>query len=156
MTALPDTAARATAEAEVPAIKAWASRHGWAVLWLSEELLLRAAAYHPRTNRVVEVTAQCDGYRAIPPVWQFVRPGTDETGKMWVPAPGPGSVFHGNGIICAPWSRLAYADHGGPHGEWGGPAAWLQVGPPNTIAQTIPDMLSTIDIHLQQSPGMME
>jgi hypothetical protein len=44
--------------------------------------------------------------------------------------------------------------HGGPHGDWSGPAAWLQVSG-TTVACTIADMLAAIDAHLRQSPGMM-
>ena len=152
---LPPSAARANVEAELDAVLAWAARWGWVALWVPDTLMLSAATYHVPVRRIVEVTAQCDGYRALPPLWRFVRPGTAETGLAWVPASGPSSIFHPNGIICAPWSRLAYKDLGGPHDDWGGPPAWLQVGPPNSVAQRIPDMLSTIDIHLRQSPGMM-
>lgn len=154
MSALPPAVARASAEDELGAARTWASRHGWAMQWNPADLLLRAATYHLPAGRLIEVTGQLDGYRAVPPAWHFVRPGTDETGKDWFPAPGPGSVFHGNIVICAPWNRLAYAEHGGPHGDWSGPAGWLQVSG-TTVACTIADMLAAIDAHLRQSPGMM-
>jgi hypothetical protein len=153
--ALPSAVARVSVEEELGAARAWASRHGWAIHWDHNGLLLRVATYHARASRLVEVTGQLDGYRAIPPAWRFVRPGTGETGKEWFPAAGPGSVFHGNIVICAPWNRLAYAEHGGPHGDWSGAPAWLQVSG-TTIAHTIGDMLAAIDAHLRQSPGMMQ
>jgi len=151
---LPPTASRAAVEAELEAARLWSARHNWTLLWLPDALMLRAATYHVPACRVVEFTAQCGGYRAIPLLWKSVRPGTDETEAQWFPKPGPGSIFHGNLIICAPWSRLAYSDHDGPHNDWGGPGAWLQVGGASSIARTIPDMLATIDAHLRQSPGM--
>jgi hypothetical protein len=154
VTALPPTAARISVEEDLDGARAWAGRHNWTILWVAEALTLRAGTYHLRAQRLVEVTAQCDGYRALPPEWRFVRPDTDETGREWHPAAGGPSIFHGNALICVPWNRLAYAEHGGPHGDWSGPTAWLQVreGP---VAFTIPDMLAVIDAHLGQSPGMM-
>lgn len=154
MTALPSAVARASAEEELGAARAWSSRHNWTLLWAPESLLLRAATYHLPAGRLVEVTGRMDGYRAVPPTWQFVRPGSDEVGKEWFPAAGPSSVFHGDVVICAPWNLRAYAEHGGPHADWSGPAAWLKVSG-TTTAQTIGDMLATIDAHLRQSPGMM-
>lgn len=154
MTALPPAVARLSVEDELVASKAWATRHNWTLLWFPDDLVLRAATYHVAARRLVEVTGRCDGYRALPPEWRFVQPGTDETGMRWYPAAGPGSIFHGNALICAPWSRLAYSENGGPHSEWSGPSAWLQVRNVS-LAHTIPDMLAAIDAHLRRSPGMM-
>lgn len=154
--------ARAAVEAELDAVRAWAGRRNWTVAWQPEHLVLRASTYHPVLCRLLEVVAGCDSYRALPPAWQFVRPGTDEAGRQWFPAPGAGpapgsgSIFHPNGVICAHWNRLAYAEHGGPHGDWGGPVAWLQVNGGNmALARSLADMLATIDVHLHTSPGMM-
>jgi hypothetical protein len=122
--------------------------------WQPDDLILRAATYHLPVHRLVEVVAACDSYRALPPLWRFVRPGTDETGKQWFPASGSGSFFHPGGMICAPWSRLAYKEHDGPHDNWSGPTNWLNVTDV-TVAHTIPDMLASIDVNLRQSPGMM-
>jgi hypothetical protein len=141
-------------EKELDAIRAWANRHGWTVLWSPERLVIRLATYHGPVERLVELVGEVEGYRALPPMWRFVRPGTDEVDKAWFPSAGPNSTFHGDGVICAPWNRLAYGEHGGPHGDWGGPGAWLQVTGVTT-AHTIPDMLAIVDANLRQSPGMM-
>jgi hypothetical protein len=158
VSALPVSAARASVEAELDAARVWAARHGWSITWDAEAMLLRAATYHPVARRLVELTGRTYGYRAIPPAWTFVRPGTEETCAEVFPAggamPGLGSIFHGNVVICAPWNRLAYSEHGGPHDNWFGPASWLQVRE-GTIAYTIPDMLAIIDVHLRASPGFM-
>jgi hypothetical protein len=145
-------------EAELDAAREWATRHGWTLDWDPDKLLLRAATYHPPAHRLVELVAETDGYRACPPIWKFVTAGTDEATPHAFPAAGQqagiGSIFHPNAVICAPWNRLAYFEHGGPHNNWSGPGAWLQVQE-GTIAHTIPDMLAIIDVHLRASPGFM-
>lgn len=159
MSALPPTVARASAEEELGAARVWAERHGWILTWNPDELVLRAATYHEPARRLVEVVGALDGYRALPPAWRFVQPGTDAEDKGHYPAPGqgsvPSSIFHSNPVICAPWNRLAYTEHGGPHGDWSGPAAWLQQVSGITVAHTLADMFSALDVHLRQSPGMM-
>jgi len=156
VTLLPATTVRATVEAELVGARAWAARHNWSLHWLAEDLVLRAATYHTAVHQLVEAVAECDSYRALPPAWRFVDPGTDQSEPKWFPSAHPaGSIFHGNGLICAPWNRLAYSEHGGPHNDWNGAASWLQVPAVNTVAHTIADMLSTIDSHLRKSPGMM-
>ncbi len=154
MSALPPTIALASVEAELDASRAWAVRHNWTLIWLPAALVLRATTYHVPVQRLVEVTGCCDGYRALPPTWRFVRPGTDETENKWYPAAGQNSIFHANGFICAPWNRLAYAEHGGPHSDWSGAVAWLQVRGVS-VAHTLPDMLASLDAHLRRSPGML-
>lgn len=158
MSALPATAVRASVEFELDGARQWAARHDWLLNWNRETLLLRLATYHRPVGRLVELTAHVNGYRAIPPAWTFVKPGTDEIAPTAFPSPGHiagiGSIFHGNVVICAPWNRLAYQEHGGPHADWSGPAAWLQVQV-GTIAHTIPDMLAIIDAHLRASRGFM-
>jgi hypothetical protein len=66
----------------------------------------------------------------------------------------PGSIFHPNRLICAPWNRLAYGEHGGPHADWGGQTSWTSVGAGYTKGDTLGDMLSQIALHLAVSPGM--
>ncbi len=155
---MPPTATRASVEAELEAARAWAVRHGWIMDWDPEKLTLRATTYHRPVSRLVEVVAEADGYRAVPPAWKFVQPGTDAADRSAFPAagtsPGIGSIFHSNPVICAPWNRLAYVEHGGPHDNWSGPSSWLQVRDVTT-AHTIADMLSALDVHLRASPGLM-
>src|SRR5205809_818636 len=99
----------ANVEAELDAARAWAGRHNWCLQWLPGELSIRAATYHRAVHRLVEVTVRCEGYRAVPPQWRFVRPGSDEPGNQWFPAPIGSSIFHPSGVLCAPWNRLAYS-----------------------------------------------
>lgn len=146
---------RAFVEEELGAVQAWAARHNWTTEWHPSAIQLRAATYHARAERLIEIVATCDGYRAVPPAWQFVRPGTNESGMEFSPAVFAGGVFHPNGLICAPWNRLAYKDLEGPHDDWGGPSNWLSVQSDISTARTLADMLAIIDAQLKSSPGML-
>jgi hypothetical protein len=65
---------------------------------------------------------------------------------------GVQSIFHSSGVICAPFNRLAFAEHAGPHGDWGGPANWLSVR--RTVRATnLAEMIAQIEAHLTSSPG---
>ena len=161
MTSVPPTMARANVETELGDARAWALRNNWTIDWSSDDLLLRAATYHRPVHRLVELTADVTGYRGEPPAWRVVELGTNVPTVAHFPAATPAagipsSIFHSNKVICAPWNRLAYkeVDPNGPHDNWGGPTAWLQVtdGPHATI---LAEMLSAIHIHLRQSSGFM-
>jgi hypothetical protein len=116
-----------------------------------------AKTVHPTNGVPIVFHAEIDGYPAIPPAWTC----RDEDGVV-TPAAFPvagtlvgvaGSVFHPNNVICAPWNRLAYASHGGPHGDWGELTAWKNAAAAQTQAHTIADMLDTLRLHLAVSPG---
>lgn len=153
--------ARIHLESESPAIRAWAARHGWAVTIDLDNLTVIAAAQHPALPNVsVRFRADVSNYRPHPPTWKCIDEN-GETPSSAFPAPGvivngpPGSIFHGNRFICAPWSADAYAENGGPHNDWISMSNWLSVPPPTSQAHTIPDMLSALDLHLKASPGML-
>jgi hypothetical protein len=154
VSALPPSAVRATVKDELDGARAWAARHNWSLDWNPEQLLLKAATYHHALHRLVEVIADTDGYRAVPPAWRFVRPGTDELDPAWFPKIALIAMVGVTPVICAPWNRLAYQEHGGPHENWSGASAWLQVNE-GTIAHTIPDMLQLIEAHLRGSTEMV-
>ena len=61
----------------------------------------------------------CDRYAAEPPAWHWYNPDSKKIDQHQ-DIPKPVGFFHSNGIICAPWNRLAYStvDSRGPHGEW--------------------------------------
>ena len=94
---------------------------------------------------------QFDDYRALPPIWDW-RDETWKRSSNLTLCPKPhdhpfGSTFiqHNNmGIICAPFNRLAYGTHDGPHPDWGDPAQWLTAGPGYIHAVTLGDMLQSI------------
>ena len=101
------------------------------------------------------IIASFDDYRLLPPVWQFVDPKTGrEVGLPAYPRPVGPSVFHGNGLVCAHWSRMAYQEEGGPHANWGGVRNW-QNPVEGSVALTIPDMLDRLIREVGWSRGRM-
>ena len=102
------------------------------------------------------IGVEFDGFRAIPPLWLFLDP---RNGKHVGPAGWPravsNSVLHGNGLVCAHWSRLAYKDHGGPHADWGTPSNWRNVPPSQTVALTVPDMIDRLIRDVRKSAGRL-
>ena len=148
----------ATVEEELPGIRCYAARHGWEVVWNPNEMTLRFLGEHPGDNASICLIARPDGYRALPPAWTFEPPSGGEQGHPFFPRSGSGragrgSVFHGTNVICAPFNRLAYKQHGGPHSNWGGPEAWLQVK--GKIRETtLAGMFASILGHLRDSTGM--
>ncbi|KWV60495.1 hypothetical protein AS156_29400 [Bradyrhizobium macuxiense] len=62
---------------------------------------------------------RCDGYAAMPPAWHWFNPATGRIDYRQ-DTPRGGNFLHGNGVICAPWNRLAYTtvDSRGPHSDW--------------------------------------
>lgn len=150
---------------ELPAITAWTARNGWDLTYNSESFTGRALVAHPHMDdQSVVFWFAVDGYPNLqPPAWWCGGDGTavsvnkaDYPRPTAPPPPGPpnGSIFHGNPVICAPWNRLAYAAHGGPHPDWPTLAAWKTYGAGYTQAHTIPDMLSALSIHLDRCDGM--
>lgn len=160
MSEVPRLTTRAVVEAETPALMAWARRQGWDVAVDLQELELRAETDHP-VDGVGRLSLVGDlvGYRGVPPAWGFRDPATDGVGRSAWPATGPlpwggSSIFHSQPVICAPFNRLAYAAHGGPHSDWSGPANWLAVTGV-VSATTLAAMLGVIHLHLRYSPGRM-
>ena len=143
---------------ELAAITSWATRSGWDVTVDLDALRLTATATHPVTSRAVVFHGDVEGYPTQAPAWWC---GDSPSDKSGYPAPMTtatpklqGSIFHPNPCICAPWNRLAYTVHGGPHGDWGSTTDWKQAAATSTQAHTLPDMLATLRLHLQHSPGM--
>ena len=147
----------AIVEDELPAITAFANRKGWQPSWTPQRLLLVFTGRHPRTGETLMIEADVERYRTFPPIWKIFVAREGQRG-MCIPNPGKlpnkiGSIFHtGNNVICAPFNRLAYKCHGGPHADWSGPENWLNVVQPGQVRESeIAGMLSTILLHLQYS-----
>jgi hypothetical protein len=151
---IPAVVTAAAVDAEFPAVTAWAARRpSWAVRYDAPTLILYADTIHPITGQPVAIAAELTGYRAVPPAWTIAGPDGAFPTSGQVPGVS-GSIFHSNRLICAPWNRLAYAEHGGPHPDWGGQTNWTSAGNGYTKADTLADMLSQIALHLAASPGM--
>jgi hypothetical protein len=145
--------------AEFPSAASWAGRHGWDLVLDASALAVTAKFNHPAGGRLTLVGG-FDDYPALPPSWRFVDEAGDPTPAAW-PLPGsvPGlsSIFIriGKGpVICAHFNRHAYADYGGPHGNWGGASRWRDVEE-GAKAMTLGDMLAVVARHVAASAGRM-
>jgi hypothetical protein len=146
---------------ELPAAFKWAQRHATPILWIKEELELRVTLNQPQTDQLFYLRGQFDVYRELSPAWTFSNSTWITAGsRTFFPAPiaSPygASIFHTNGVICAPFNRLAYSKYSGPHSDWGGPESWLTAGRPNEVkAHCVADMLAVIDQHFRYTQGRM-
>lgn len=151
----------AIVESELRAAKAYAARHGWQLGWNKEELIVFADGKHPADQTPVRWQADITSYRALPPIWACFQGAGSDGATIWKPrSPKPetlpggvGSIFHSSCVVCAPFNRLAYKEHGGPHsGDWGGSANWLQIRG-RVRAINLAEMLAQIIVHLNYSKG---
>lgn len=149
-------------EDELPSAQAWAERHGVPLVWVAEDLEIRVTLTQPETQEPFYLRGRVDGYRELPPEWRF-------TDSEWT-APPSGALFpkvartpYGSTlfivsrdpVICAPFNRLAYVAHGGPHADWA-LAGWLAAGQAGQVrADCIGDMLQIIYRDLILSRGRM-
>ena len=60
-----------------------------------------------------------DRYPTWPPAWHWSDAAGEHVDAPEVTGRG-GNFFHGKGVVCAPWNRLAYTsvDARGPHADW--------------------------------------
>jgi hypothetical protein len=139
-------------DSELEGAASWAARHGAKIEWLPEALELRVTLLQPETSTRFFLRGRFRDYRALPPEWTFTDEKWGATGRPGDFPKGVRSSFGAtifimhkeSGVICAPFNRLAYTDHAGPHGNWGGPANWLNAGPSQVHADTIGDMLQAV------------
>jgi hypothetical protein len=158
-----DVLAYLMADDEIPGAIRWAEYHGlphnWDVATLIFTVCLEGGSEREGEREAYLLAANLEDYRVLPPVWRFLHPHTGaDIGRAAFPKAGAfenGSVLHSNGVICAPWNRLAYAAHGGPHKDWTGPTQWQGVASDRTTAHTIPAMLARIRAEVLISPGRL-
>lgn len=150
---------RAELALEFPVLQERANRACWKVTLDVDRLILEVRLIHERTRQLYILQGRLDGYKAIPPAWEFVDPDTCEEGTAAAypeppsPAPGGNAVFITAGpqgrVICVPCNRLAYGDHKGPHTNWT-LANWMQETPRYL---TLCEMVNRINVDLQASRG---
>jgi len=110
-------------ETELADLKANAEQQGWTFARTGDaEFTLGVLA---RDNSWLHLKVFLDGYARIPPAWHWLNPETGALGER-AHTPVGGNFFHGNGVICAPWNRLAYksVDDRGPHPDWAIEGDW--------------------------------
>lgn len=150
-------------EDELPGARAWAERRDAPLTWVPDLLELRVALSQPETRDLFYLQGRFDGYRELPPTWSFTDVAWTAPASLSLfpkvsstPYGSPLFIMATSGpVICAPFNRLAYAVHGGPHGDWT-LAAWLAAGQAGQVrADCIGDMLSIIHRDFMLSRGRM-
>lgn len=150
---VPTETTLAVVDVELAVIRGYADRHRLTVEWNPTDLVLNVHGEHPANDDPVQIRGDLVGYRAVAPAWTVFCPDTDGRFPTAGNLPnGKGSMFHGSGVICTHFNRLAYGVHGGPHKNWGGPGAWLDIRE-QVYATTLGEMLKQIVVHLKYSPG---
>jgi hypothetical protein len=164
MALLSDEVVRAylSAPGEMPAAIAYARSCGLEPEWDEHALVLRlpllgvpAPSGEERPIAVSDIKAEhltepfllegvFDDYRVLPPIWRFLdhRNGNN-IGTAAYPQPRGASVLHGQGLICAHFSRMAYKEYDGPHENWNGVQAW-ENRVEGTEALTVSDMVARL------------
>ncbi len=66
------------------------------------------------------VHCQVDQYPTLPPSWRWCGPEGEMIDDPRVTPVEGSTFFHGAGVLCAPWNRIAYKneDPRGPHNDW--------------------------------------
>lgn len=145
---------------ELEPARQWALRAGVELTWRPETLELRGVFRQRSSGELFYLFGNLEGYKAVPPAWEFCdeewgSPGAKRNYPARATIDGVGSIFHPNPVICAPFNRLAYQAHGGPHNDWGGPEQWLKAAPGYARADTLADMLALIARDMNYSNGRM-
>ncbi len=102
---------------QLEALAANAAELGWSITILrSSTFVLGVPA---KDGSTLFWRCETERYPTWPPAWHWSNPHGEETDLPTVTGRG-GNFFHGNGVVCAPWNRLAYklVDARGPHEDW--------------------------------------
>jgi len=138
MTVDPDIS-RHIMQEELEAMAPLAASYGWDVVPDLENLTVSAEMKSAVDGQIYVVEARCDGYKALPPFFEFIHPEDGERGTHRC-YPAGGTFFHSTPCICVQWNRKAYQDVGGPHSDWK-MADWMTSRPGTT---TLGDMFHLI------------
>ena len=124
---LPSAVTDAAIAGELPGVRAWAERHQIALdTRLIAERIIRVVLVQEKGEKFY-LQGNFADYRELPPIWDWRGETWSATDGLHL-SPGPqgtpfgASMFiqHNNrGLICAPFNRLAYGTHNGPHSNWG-------------------------------------
>ncbi|MGD9711261.1 MAG: hypothetical protein AB7V46_04245 [Thermomicrobiales bacterium] len=162
MALLPLSAVHARLQEDLPGARAWAERHDLELDWNEDELRLRLPLKGPESELFL-LEGEFEDFPTLPPSWRFLDPRNGERiGAPAYPAsaePSPrGTALIINGgtegvVICAHFNRLAFAEEGGVHGDWGPLANWQNQQGNYTFAVTIADMLARIALEVSDCTG---
>ena len=161
---LPPAVTDAAIGDELPGALAWAERHQIALDTRSiADRIIRAVFVQPGSGEKFYLQGAFEDYKAYPPIWEWYDEGWTTNEELHL-SPNPGSnplgssIFiqhNSRGLICAPFNRLAYGVHNGPHSDWGNPAQWITAGQGYVHAVTIGDMVNSILRDFRFSDGRM-
>ena len=161
---LPPAVTAAAIRDELPGAMAWAKRRHIAMdTRFVADRKVRAVFMQSENDEKFYLQGTFGDYRAYPPIWEWYDESWTTTEDLHLgPHPGDSpfgsSMFiqhNARGLICAPFNRLAYGDHNGPHSDWGNPAQWMTAGQGYVHAVTIGDMLNLILRDFRYSKGRM-
>ena len=97
----------------------YADKFGWEISALKEDALsFNVKMTSPLDKEIFLISFKCDNYREWPPYVDFIDPNSGEEGLKTSYPLNPNGFFHQNALICHPFSRKAYRDLQGPHGDW--------------------------------------
>jgi hypothetical protein len=104
-------------EAELAALRENAALMGWSLETIDD--ITFVLGLPAKDKGQFHLRVRCDGYPVTPPAWHWFNPATGAIDDRR-DTPRGGNFLHSNGVICAPWNRLAYSgiDPRGPHGDW--------------------------------------
>ena len=143
---------------------AWAKRQQIGMdTRLLDNQIIRVVLVQEEHGEKFYLQGNFDAYRALPPIWDWRDDSWSISSELSL-SPSPEnnpftSMFlkHNNqSIICAPFNRLAYGIHEGPHKDWGDPAQWVTTGKGYVYAVTIGDMLQAVLRDFRFTNGRME
>jgi hypothetical protein len=106
---------------ELALVNDLAATHKWGIAPDYARLTVRATMYaHTGDMFILEV--QCDDYKELPPLFEFIDPDSGQRGTRHAYPRATDSFFHSSGpCICAPFNRKAYKTSDrpdAPHGDW--------------------------------------
>src|SRR5262249_39401265 len=116
------TVSEMIAAQEIVDLREVAAVMGWGFKELSPDRF--SISMGARDRDIYYLHVELAEYRGMPAVWRLVS--KDQVPDRLEDAPKGGGFLHSNGVICAPWNRLAYKkiDSRGPHEDWE-LASWL-------------------------------
>lgn len=148
-------------EEELQQARSWLEHKGIKVDWKPADLRVRTVIEQPQTNERFYLQGIFKDYKEMPPVWEFFDENWEESAAKRLyparkPCPFGSSIFHTDPFLCVHFNRKAYAEEGGRHDDWGGPANWRNVkNDGQAHATEVGQMLQHICRHLWASRGRM-
>ena len=149
---VPEHVTAAVFASEIAAACEWAKRERIQLDPVIPKTLVRATLVQEASGDHFYLQGRFDGYKALPPEWVWCNSewSAQDNPRLSPEAartPYGNSMFlnySGRAVICAPFNRLAFRAHGGPHKNWGELTHWMSAGNGYVHAVSIADMLDVV------------